>query len=139
MEDDLISLGSQTASSISDMSEENPYPSTLDLINHLQEFSLNETEGQIQPIISRENKMLLIIKRTYYMNEMDKIERYLNSVENIKELNLIKNEEKKLIFCFNKLSNNEKMYINLEDYYKSLNIQKRIVNILKKYIVYSIN
>ena len=62
---------------------------------------------------------------------MQKIERYLDALEYLNRPNLIKNEQKRLIFCFNRLSNLEKMYISLEDYYKSLNIQKRIIYILK--------
>ena len=135
MEEDLNSIGSETVSSISDLYDETNQTSTLDLITNLQDIILDEMDAQLPHLTSEEKKMLLIIKRTYYMNEMDKIEHYLNSVENIKNLNLIKNEQKKLIYCFNKLSNYEKIYINLEDYYKSLNIQKRIINILKKYII----
>ena len=137
MEEDLNSLECQTESSFSELNEEDNQPSPINLISNLQDFSLHETENQIPPFTPDERRMILILSRTYYMNEMDKIERYLNSIENIKDLKMIKNEEKKLIFCFNKLSNYEKIYINLEDYYKSLNLQKRIVIILKKYIIYT--
>ena len=103
--------------------------------NSLENNELNELNEQIQNSIFRYtlegNKILLILNRELYLNEMKKIERYLDTLEYLNRPNLIKNEQKRLIFCFNRLSNFEKMYISLEDYYKSLNIQKRIIYILK--------
>ena len=137
MEEDLNSLGCQTESSFSELNEEDNQPSPINLISNLHDLSLHEMDNQLPLFTPDERRMLLILNRTYYMNEMEKIERYLNSLENLKDLKMIKREEKKLIFCFNKLSNNEKIYINLHDFYKSLNLQKRIVIILKKYIIYT--
>ena len=103
--------------------------------NSLENNELNELNEQIQNSIFRYtlegNKILLILNRELYLNEMQKIERYLDALEYLNRPNLIKNEQKRLIFCFNRLSNLEKMYITLEDYYKSLNLQKRIIYILK--------
>ena len=103
--------------------------------NSLENNELNELNEQIQNSIFRYtlegNKILLILNRELYLNEMKKIERYLDALEYLNRPNLIKNEQKRLIFCFNRLSNLEKMYITLEDYYKSLNLQKRIIYILK--------
>ena len=108
---------------------------TLTSTNSLENNELNELNEQIQNSIFRYtlegNKILLILNRELYLNEMKKIERYLDALEYLNRPNLIKNEQKRLIFCFNRLSNLEKMYISLEDYYKSLNIQKRIIYILK--------
>ena len=135
MEEDLNSLECKTASSFSELNEEDNQISPIEIIANLEKFSSNETDAHIQHFTHEERKKLLIFNRTYYMNEMDRIERYINSIENMKDLKKMKKEEKKLIFCFNKLSNNEKLYINLQDYYKSLNLQKRIVIMLKKYII----
>ena len=104
-------------------------------INSLENNELNGLNEQIQNRIFRYtlegNKILLILNRELYLNEMKKIKRYLDALEYLNRPNLIKNEQKRLIFCFNRLSNLEKMYITLEDYYKSLNLQKRIIYILK--------
>ena len=85
--------------------------------NSLENNELNELNEQIQNSIFRYtlegNKILLILNRELYLNEMKKIERYLDALEYLNRPNLIKNEQKRLIFCFNRLSNFEKMYISL--------------------------
>ena len=88
--------------------------------------------GRILQYSSQETKMLLILKRAYYINEMEKIERYLYHVN---KLNLNKNEQKKLSLCFNRLSKLENLYICLEDYHRSLWLQKLILFIIKKGII----
>ena len=87
---------------------------------------------------SQNLNLLLIIKRAYYINKINEIERYLDSIYNLKNKNLTIKEQKKLCLYFNKLSNFENLYISIEDYYKSLTLQKRIVNILKNYIINNI-
>ena len=78
---------------------------------------------------------LLMLNRAYYTNEFQKIERYIDSLDYINNKNLSKDDEKRLTLCFNRLSKLEYLYISLEDYYKSLQLQKRIINYVKKYII----
>ena len=85
-----------------------------------------------------EKLFLLMIKRRYYINKMEKIERYLDSLNNLNKNVSIEKEQRKLSLCFNKLSNFESLYITLEDYQKGLNLQKRIINVLKRYIINTI-
>ena len=85
-----------------------------------------------------EKLFLLMIKRRYYINKMEKIERYLDSLNNLNKNISIEKEQRKLSLCFNKLSNFESLYITLEDYHKGLNLQKRIISILKRYIINAI-
>ena len=117
----LNSLDNDETSFGSNSDEEATQENTLSPMNNFQN-------------ITGEN-LFLMMKRTYYLNEMKKIESYLDSLEDFGEKNLLTNEQKKLSLCFNKLSNFESLYISLEDYYKSLNIQKRILNVLKSYII----
>ncbi len=85
-----------------------------------------------------EKLFLLMIKRRFYINRMEKIERYLDSLNNVNKNISIEEEQRKLSLCFNKLSNFESLYITLEDYHKGLNLQKRIINVLKRYIIKTI-
>ena len=85
-----------------------------------------------------EKVFLSMIKRRFYINRMEKIERYLDSLNNVNKNISIEEEQRKLSLCFNKLSNFESLYITLEDYQKGLNLQKRIINVLKRYIINTI-
>ena len=69
------------------------------------------------------------------MNVLEKIERYLNTLDYLNGKSISKVDEKRLILCFNRLSKLEYLYIYLEDYYKSLQLQKRIINFVKKYFI----
>ena len=109
-------------------SESDDEPTQEDEINSMNNFQN----------ISQNLNLLLIIKRAYYINKINEIERYLDSIYNLKNKNLTLKEQKKLCLYFNKLSNFENLYISIEDYYKSLTLQKRIVNILKNYIINNI-
>ena len=76
-----------------------------------------------------------MLNRAYYMNVLEKIERYLNTLDYLNGKSISKVDEKRLILCFNRLSKLEYLYIYLEDYYKSLQLQKRIINFVKKYFI----
>ena len=109
-------------------SESDDEPTQEDEFNSMNNFQNN----------SQNLNLLLIIKRAYYINKINEIERYLDSMYNLKSKNLTLKEQKKLCLYFNKLSNFENLYISIEDYYKSLTLQKHIVNILKNYIINNI-
>ena len=59
----------------------------------------------------------------------------MNSLNNIKGKILKEKEQKKLCLYFNKLSKLENLFICPEDYHKSLNLQKQILNIIKRVII----
>ena len=83
-----------------------------------------------------DKKIFLLLKRTYYMRELDKTEKFVNS-ERFKEkqIDLTNDEFKRLVSEFNNLLNLQKLYINFEDLFKSLQLQNKIINILKIYII----
>ena len=92
----------------------------------------------IIPSIKNDNKMNALLIRTYYLNEFEKIEQYINSKEllyNSKYYELNSDEYKELISIINKLLNIINLSLNKEDYLKSLLIQNKIVNMLKSYII----
>ena len=83
-----------------------------------------------------DKKMFLLLKRTFYLNEFEKTERYINSEKfSGKKYNLTKDEFNLLVTEFNNLINLQNLYINIEDLFKSLQLQNKIINILKVYIM----
>ena len=121
MKKKLNSLDNDETNSISTTDDKSVHDN---LLNSMNIFQNNSTE-----------RLILQIKRAYYMNEIQKIESFLDSLKNIKRENLKVNELKKLSLYFNQLSNFESLYISLEDYYKGLILQKRIISMLKKNII----
>ena len=134
--EDLNSFESDNKSSCSESDEPLYSEESLQMSNGIRNSDFEELEcrifGRILQYSSQETKMLLMLKRAYYLNEMEKIERYLYHVNGV---NLNKNEQKKLSLCFNRLSKLENLYICLEDYYRSLSLQKQILYIIKKGII----
>ena len=112
---------------------------TSNTINDIQDNDYKELDNLISNRIDQYNSeninLLLMLNRAYYMNELEKIERYLNTLDYLNGKSISKVDEKRLILCFNRLSKLEYLYIYLEDYYKSLQLQKRIINFVKKYFI----
>ena len=67
-------------------SESDDEPTQEDEINSMNNFQNN----------SQNLNLLLIIKRAYYINKINEIERYLDSIYNLKNTNLTLKEQKKL-------------------------------------------
>ena len=82
-----------------------------------------------------DKKFFLLLKRTYYMKELEKAEKFINS-ERFSEtkLNLTNEEFQSLVEEFNNLLNLQNLYISFEDLFKGLQLQNKIINILKIYI-----
>ena len=82
-----------------------------------------------------DKKFFLLLKRTYYMKELEKTEKFINS-ERFSEtkLNLTNEEFQRLVEEFNNLLNLQNLYISFEDLLKSLQLQNKIINILKIYL-----
>ena len=95
----------------------------------------NIISNRIEQYTSENINLLLMLNRAYYGNQLVKIERYLDTLEYMNSNCISKIDEKRLIFCFNKLSKLEYLYVSLEDYYKTLQLQKRIINYAKKNII----
>ena len=95
----------------------------------------NIISNRIDQYASDNINLLLMLNRAYYVNELVKIERYLDTLEYMNSYCISKIDEKRLIFCFNRLSKLEYLYVSLEDYYKNLQLQKRIINYAKKNII----
>ena len=82
-----------------------------------------------------DKKIFLSLKRTYYLRELDKTEKFINSEKfSEKNLNLTNDEFRRLVDEFNNLLNLQKLYISFEDLFKGLQLQNKIIKILKIYI-----
>jgi hypothetical protein len=83
-----------------------------------------------------DKKTFLLFKRTYYMRELEKTENFINSEKFMdKRLNLTNDEFSRLLSEFNNLLKLQNLYINFEDLFRSLQLQNKIINILKVYII----
>ena len=113
-----------------------------DLVNKIKNIKPTEHLNNYQnyeniiPFIKNDNKMNALLIRTYYLNEFYKNEQYINSkilYNNSYKLNDVEYNE--LISIFNRLLNIQNLGLNKEDYFKSLQLQNKIVNMLKSYII----
>ena len=112
-----------------------------DLVNKIKNIKPNEHLNKYQNYenitsIKNDNKMNALLIRTYYLNEFNKNEQYINSkilYNNSYKLNDVEYNE--LISIFNRLLNIQNLGLNKEDYFKSLQLQNKIVNMLKSYII----
>ena len=107
--------------------------------NDSKNYGYNEINdiisNRIDQYTSENINLLLMLNRAYYVNELVKIERYLDTLEYMNSNCISKIDEKRLIFCFNRLSKLEYLYVSLEDYYKSIQLKKSIINYAKKNII----
>lgn len=83
-----------------------------------------------------DKKTFLLLQRTYYLKELQKTEILINN-EKFKEekFNLTNDEFKRLVSEFNNLLNLQNSWICVEDLLKSLQLQNKIINILKIFII----
>ena len=93
-----------------------------------------------QLFIYNDKKIFLLLKRTFFLREIAKIEHYINSEKFLGEkLILSKNEYNILIAKYNNVLDMRNLYVCLEDLFKSLLVQNKIINILKMYLINKIN
>ena len=84
--------------------------------------------------LEKDRKTYLLLTRTNYLNIFDIIEKYINYIELLEPNNKLSNEKYlKLISFFNILVKFEEIYINKFDEFRSLQLQIKIINILKMY------
>ena len=87
-------------------------------------------------LIPPDKKMRLLLKRTLFLKEISKIEGYINSERFLCEkINLSYEEFNRLIMEYNYLINLQKLNFCFEDIFKSISLQNKIINILKKHLI----
>ena len=116
-------------------------------ITKMQLFKIMEQNNTFQinkrlfPNIDSDNKTHLLLKKTYCMNIINSIENHLENDlrKNKGNVNISRDDYFSLSIDLYKLSNLDGLFICQEDFIKCLNIQNKIINILKQYVSNEIN
>ena len=83
-----------------------------------------------------DKKTFLLLQRTYYLQKLKKTETLINNEKYLEEkFNLTNDEFKRLVSEFNNLLNLQNSWVCVEDLLKSLQLQNKIINILKIFII----
>ena len=83
-----------------------------------------------------DKKTFLLLQRTYYLQKLKKTETLINNEKYREEkFNLTNDEFKRLVSEFNNLLNLQNSWVCVEDLLKSLQLQNKIINILKIFII----
>ena len=103
--------------------------------NKLMNF-IEENNKRIFNSNKIDKKAHLLMTRTYYLKEFDKIENIINNEYfSNQNYNLSNENYIQLLSYLNALLNLEDIYINKNDYLRSLQIQAKIINIIKTYLI----
>ena len=110
-------------------------------INKNENISIQNTLSPYKPLyLYKDKKTFWLLKRTYYLRELKKTESFINSEKfSEKQINLTNGEFTRLVEEFNNLLNMENLYISIEDLFKSLQLQNKIIKILKIFILSKID
>jgi hypothetical protein len=94
---------------------------------------IEENNKRILVSIKNDKKTYLLLMRTYYLNEFNKIEKIIDLLN--KNYNLTNETYLQLLSFLNLLLKFEEIYINKFDVLKSLQLQSKIINIIKQFII----
>ena len=107
--------------------------------NKLMNF-IDENNKRIFNSNKIDQKEYLLMTRTYYLKEFEKIDNFINNENLISQNNNLTNQNYiKLLSYLNALLNLEDIYINKNDCLRSLQIQSKIINIIKRYLINKID
>ena len=103
--------------------------------NKIFEF-IEDNNNRLLVSIKNDKKTYLLLTRTYYTNEFDKIEKIINNEDLLnKNTTLTKDVYLKLLSYLNLLLNFEDFYVSKTDYFRSLQLQSKIISIIKKFLI----
>ena len=106
----------------------------IDSYNNRVMKYIEENNKRILISIKNDKKSFLLLTRTYYLNEFNKIEKFINNEERLNN-NLTNEKYIQLLSFLNILLKFEEYYINKVDIFKSLQLQSKIINIIKKHFI----
>ena len=95
--------------------------------------NIEENNNRMLISLNKDKKTKLLLTRTYYLNEFEKIEKIINN--ELLNQNITYDKYLLLLSCLNVLFNFEDLYINKLDVFKSLKLESKIISIIKKYII----
>ena len=116
--------------------------STYDIQSYKNKFMkfIEENNKRIFNSNKIDQKACLLMTRTYYLKEFEKIENIVNNKYfSNQNYNLTNQKYIQLLSYLNVLVNLEDIYINKNDFLRSLQIQTKIVNIIKRYFINKIS
>ena len=97
---------------------------------------IEENNKHIFISIDNNKKDYLLLSRTYFLNEIDKIEKIINNEERTNpNFNLTYEKYLQFLSYFNLLLSFENLYITQVDIFRTLKLQSKIIDIIKKYII----
>ena len=110
-------------------------------INKSDNLLTQNTFTPYKPLyLYKDKKTFLLLKRTYYLGELKKAESFINSEKfNEKQIDLTNGEFTRLVEEFNNILNMQNLYISFKDLFKRLQLQNKIINILKIFIINKID
>ena len=95
---------------------------------------IEDNNKRIMISVKNDKKTHLLLTRTYYLNEFDKIENIINNEELLNQkYNLREQKYLQLLSYLNMLFSFEDLYIYKVDIFRSLQLRSKIINIIKKY------
>ena len=101
---------------------------------------IEDNNKRILVSFEKDKKTYLLLKRTYYLNIFDIIEKQINNDELFNKNNRLTNDKYlQLLSYFIVLVKFEELYINKVDAFKSLQLQSKILNMLKMHIINETN
>ena len=116
--------------------------SNYDIQSYKNKFmnSFEENNKRIFNTNKIDQKAYLLMTRTYYLKEFEKIENIVNNENLINQnYNLTNQNYIKLLSYLNVLMSLEDIYLNKYDCLRSLQIQSKIINIIKRYLINKID
>ena len=97
---------------------------------------IEDNNKRIMVSAKNDKKTQLLLTRTFYLNEFDKIENVINNEELLNQKHILREQQYlQLVSYLNILFIFEDLYINKTDIYRSLILRNRIINIIKKYLI----
>ena len=98
--------------------------------------SIEEDNKRILGSNKNDKKTILLLTRTYYLKEFEKIEKVVNNEELINANNSLTDKlYMQLLSYLNLLLNFEELNLNNKDKYRNLQLQSKIIKIIKKFVL----
>ena len=98
--------------------------------------SIEENNKRIFGSNKSDKKTNLLLTRTNYLKEFEKIEKFINNEELIKDNDSLNDKlYLQLLSYLTLLLSFEDLYINNNDKYRNLQLQSKIIKIIKKFVL----
>ena len=133
-------------SQINNLEDQNINIKTL-IVKLANNYDIQSYKNKLMNFIEENNKLIfnsnkldrksfLLMTRTYYLEEFEKIGKFIDNKDLVNQnIDITKEKYIKLLSYLNVLFYFESIYINKYDFYRSLQIQSKLINIIKTYLI----